>query len=96
MSKEINSETIKNELDIYWQKDQTDEKIERYIAEGKNILCDYAGAELSFTEGSQEGRLLIAYVSYAYNKMSEYFETNYQSDLIKLRLKHQGAAYGED
>ena len=96
MSKEIDSATIKNELDIYWQKNQTDEKIKRYIAEGKNILRDYTGAELSFTEGSQEGRLLIAYVSYAYNKMSEYFETNYQADLIKLRLKHQGADYGEN
>ena len=96
MSREIDSITIKNERDIYWNNPQTEEKIERYIAEGKNLLIDYAGAEISFAEGTPEGRLLVAYVSYALDKKGEYFETNYQSDLIKLRLKYRGRAHGKD
>lgn len=96
MSREVDSNTIRNELDIYWQNQQTELKTKRYLEEGKNILKDYAGTDLSFTEGSLEGRLLINYVSYAYNKKSEYFESNYKADLIKLRLKHQGDAYGKN
>jgi len=96
MSRDVDLKTVKPELDIYWDKQETDSKLQRYITEGKALLCDHAGKELQFTEGTFEGRLLVNYVSYAYNKLSEYFESNYQSDLIKLRLKHQGGSYGED
>lgn len=93
---EITTAVIANELDIYWQDLQTEKKLRRYIAEGKTILCDYAGAEIPFVEGTFEGRMLINYVTYAYYKKTEFFEENYQADLIKLRLKYQGKAEDEN
>lgn len=93
---EITTAVIANELDIFWQELETEKKLQRYIAEGKSILCDYAGADLVFEEGTFEGRMLIDYVTYAYYKKTEYFEENYQADILKLRLKYQRKAADED
>lgn len=89
MSEEITIETLKAELGIHWENADTESRLERYINEGKNILNDTAGVSLNFESGSNEGRLLIAYVEYAYNKMGEYFQQNYAADLLQLRLKYQ-------
>ncbi len=91
MIREVDLDTAKNELDISWQNDDTDSKIKRYLDEGRVLLKDYAGTDLKFIEGSFEGRLLLNYVYYANNKLTEFFEENYKRDLIKLRLKHQGS-----
>lgn len=80
---------LKAEFGIHWDSPDTESRLERYINEGKNILNDAAGASLDFDSGTNEGRLLIAYVEYAYNKKGEYFKQNYASDLLQLRLKHQ-------
>lgn len=96
MSAELKLSDFKSELGVYWNEQETDLKINRYIAEGKSALCNYAGVEnIEFNSGSVEGSLLMAYVNYAWNKQSEYFEENYKSNLINLRLKYQGEAYAE-
>jgi len=97
MPVELSLQDFKSELNIYWNDKETDLKVQRYIAEGKTALCDYAGADnISFVSGSAEGALLMAYVQYAWNKQSEFFEENYKSKLINLRLKYQGEAYAEE
>lgn len=97
MSAELELKDFKSEIGVYWNDFDTDKKINRYITEGKNALCDYAGTEnVDFSAGSVEGSLLMAYVNYAWNKQSEYFEENYKSKLINLRLKYQGEAYIEE
>ena len=86
---EVNLEIIKSEISVFWEND--DERIQRYIDEAKAELLNYAGVDdMPFTAGTIEGSLLINLVRYKWNKMSEYFEENYKSKIISLRLKYQG------
>lgn len=82
-------DTLKNYLDITWQDAHTDAKLSGILARAQTKLCAYAGAALTFADGSDELQLLLDMCRYVYNNASEDFETNYLPDLLMLRAKYK-------
>lgn len=76
---------VKEYLKITW--DDEDANLTSIIARGKAYLNDLTGVELDFTEVDQPKSLLLDYCRYAYNNASEYFEDNYQKEILRLQLQ---------
>lgn len=87
--KQVDYSTMKPELGIHWENEETKSKVERYIQSSKAKLNRLIGAQLDYVEGTEEGELLINLVKYLYYNKGELFEDNYSNDIISLRLKHQ-------
>lgn len=76
---------VKDYLKITWNDENDD--IQNIIDRGKNYLNDLIGVELNFDENSQAKTLFLDYCRYAYNKALEYFEDNFQKEILRLQLK---------
>lgn len=76
---------VKDYLKITW--DDEDANIEGIIARGKAYLDDLTGTTLDFTADGPPKSLLLDYCRYVYNNASEYFEANYQQELLRLQLQ---------
>lgn len=83
---------VKIYLDITWDDPHTDAKLSGILARAQQMLCAYAGAELTFAENSAEAQLLLDLCRYIYNNASEDFADNYRADLIMLRANYQTEA----
>lgn len=77
-------EEVKSYLKITW--DDEDGFITSLIDRGKAKLQELTGAELDFETEGQARSLLFDYVRYAYNNATEYFEENYQHEILRLQL----------
>lgn len=91
--KQVDYATMKPELGIHWDNEETKSKVERYISSCKAKLNRLIGAKLDYVEGTEEGELLIHAVEYEYYKKAELFEDNYQDDIISLRLNYQAEGF---
>lgn len=76
---------IKDYLKITWIDE--DASIAGLIARGRAKLQELVGAELDFDTEGLARSLLFDYVRYAYNNASEYFEENFQQEILRLQLK---------
>ena len=76
---------IKDYLKITWIDE--DASIAGLIARGQAKLQELVGAELDFDTEGLARSLLFDYVRYAYNNASEYFEENFQQEILRLQLK---------
>ena len=77
-------QAVKDYLKITW--DDEDALLQAMIERGKAYLNDLAGAELDFDAAGPPRSLLLDYCRYSYNNASEYFEENYQQELLRLQL----------
>lgn len=75
---------IKNYLKITW--DDEDDFLTSLINRGRTKLNELTGAELDFETEGLPRSLLFDYVRYAYNNASEYWEENYQHEILRLQL----------
>ncbi|HHY42566.1 MAG TPA: phage gp6-like head-tail connector protein [Thermoanaerobacterales bacterium] len=75
---------IKDYLKITW--DDEDDYLTSLISCGQTKLNELAGAELDFETEGLPRSLLFDYVRYAYNNATEYFEENYQHEILRLQL----------
>lgn len=75
---------VKDYLKITWIDD--DELIVNFISRGQAVLNGLAGAGLDFQEEGLARSLLFDYCRYAYNNATEYFEENYQREIMRLQL----------
>ena len=75
---------VKAYLKITWGDEDT--AITDLITRGKKKLEGLAGAELDFEKEGLARSLLFDYVRYAYNNASEYFEENFQQEILRLQL----------
>jgi hypothetical protein len=78
-------QVLKDYLKITWNDEDT--AITDLITRGKKKLEGLAGAELDFDTEGLARSLLFDYVRYAYNNASEYFEENFQQEILRLQLK---------
>lgn len=76
---------VKDYLKITWGDE--DANIEGVIARGKSYLDDLTGTTLDFDAVGPPKSLLLDYCRYVYNNASEYFEENYQRELLRLQLQ---------
>lgn len=77
-------EKVKDYLKITWNDEDT--AITDLIDRGKKKLKELAGAEPDFEAEGLALSLLFDYVRYAYNNASEYFEENFQQEILRLQL----------
>lgn len=89
-------DTLKNYLDITWDDPHTNAKLEGILARAQTKLCAYAGAALTFGDGTAEQQLLLDFCRYVWFNVPEDFETNYRHDLIMLRAKYQTEAMQDE
>ena len=75
---------LKDYLKITW--DDEDRQLEKMLSRGKNHLNDLTGTDLDYTEDYQPKTLLLDYCRYVHNNASEYFEDNYQKEIVRLQL----------
>ncbi len=87
---------LKLYLDITWDDPHTDEKLSGILARAQTKLCAYAGASLTFQDGSEELQLLLDLCRYIYNNASEDYEANYLPDLLMLRAKYKTEAMPDE
>lgn len=87
-------EEVKSYLKITW--DDEDSDITGFIARGKAKLNGLAGVELDFESEGEPKALLMDYCRYAYNNALEYFEGNFQGEILKLQLKAGIEQLGEE
>lgn len=92
-------EELKNYLDITWEDEGTDKKLDGILNRAQNILSEYAGEALSFDsdqETETEKQLLFDCCRYIYNNSLEDFKVNFGAELITLRAKFSVKAVRED
>ena len=75
---------VKDYLKITWNDE--DVPIQDIITRGQAKLTELAGAVLDFEAEGQARSLLFDYVRYAYNNAAEYFEENFQREILRLQL----------
>ena len=75
---------VKDYLKITWTDEDT--AINDLIDRGKEKLEELAGAAPDFESEGLARSLLFDYCRYAYNNASEYFEENFQKEILRLQL----------
>ncbi|MFW6121842.1 MAG: head-tail connector protein [Petrotogales bacterium] len=78
-------EEVKNYLKVTW--DDEDDNIQNIIDRGKKRIEVLAGASLDFDEPGLAKDLLLNYCRYDYNNAVEYFEENFQKEILRLQLE---------
>lgn len=76
---------LKDYLKITW--DNEDAYLQNIINRGQEYLKDLTGTELDFNTEGQVKSLLLDYCRYYYNNALEYFEDNFQKQIVRLQLK---------
>lgn len=76
---------VKSYLKITWNDE--DNYLQGIIIRGIEYLQDLTGTALDFGVDGQPKSLLLDYCRYSYNNAIEYFEENFQSEILRLQLK---------
>lgn len=76
---------LKGYLKITWNSEDGD--LQKIIYRGKEYLKDLTGTELDFETEGQPKSLLLDYCRYYYNNAIEYFEENFQKEILRLQLR---------
>lgn len=75
---------VKDNLKITWEDENA--ILEKIIERGKVYLEDLTGTTLDFDKEGQPKSLLLDYCRYSYNNALEYFEENFQREILRLQL----------
>lgn len=79
---------VKNYLDITWDDEGTDKRIEGIMKRAAAILSEYAGETLAFDETQEcEKQLFLDLCRYIRDNAYEDFKVNFSAELIELRAK---------
>lgn len=76
---------LKDYLKITWTSE--DANLSLIITRGKEHLKSLTGTELDFEIEGQPKSLLLDWCRYYYNNAIEYFEENFQKEILRLQLK---------
>ncbi len=88
---------LKNYLNITWDEDFLDKKLESIISRAVPIISDFAGYDFTAeTIIGAEKQLLLDLCRYIYNNAYEDFAVNFSSELVALRNKYAVLAYEEE
>lgn len=77
---------LKKELQITYDDPDVDQRLQRYLREGRVELEKIAGFPLN-AAAEEVKPLLFAYCRYAFYHSLEQFKTNYYQDLISLQWR---------
>ncbi len=86
---------LRNELDRTWDDPEEDKKLMSILSRAQHKINKYAGAEIDYSTDLNAKQLLFDCCRYIYNKASEDFENNYNSELLMLRAGYAVEAEDE-
>lgn len=75
---------VKEYLKITW--DDEDDSLQGIISRGQANLQELTGTQMDFEQEGQPKSLLLDYCRYAYNNALEYYESNFQREILRLQL----------
>lgn len=78
-------EDVKNHLDITWEDQATDKKLDGLIRSGMQYLNDKAGEQIDYSWPCEGRTLLMEYVRYARDGAMDVFENNYRHLLLAMQ-----------
>lgn len=81
-------EEVKNNLNITWKDDETDNKVRGYIKQGVEVLQDDVKTSIDFYDDNIARGLLKTFCRYAWNNSEEYFIENNLHYILKLEVKY--------
>lgn len=84
---------IKNHIDITWSDEQTEKKLTEYMEGGIKKIDSLTGVEKNYLITGIARDLLFTYCLYAFNKVTNEFEKNYLSDILKLQIQSEVEEY---
>ena len=85
---------VKDHLNITWDEEETNRKIERIIKDAIATLNWKLGAEIDYSEEEgHEHNLLLDYCMYAYNQCTNEFDNNYFNEIMQIRQKYEVIQY---
>lgn len=79
----------RNYLDITWEDEDTDKKLDGILRRGMSYLDGKAGAKLDYIEEGQPRALLFDYARYARANALDEFAGNYLHELLGLHLEYR-------
>ena len=85
---------IKNDLDVTWDDEATNQKYRGLIASGMVYLNKKAGEELDYTQDGDGRTLLREYVRYGRDEALDVFENNYLHLLLAMQNDRMVMRYG--
>lgn len=84
----------RNELQITWEDNDTDDRIKNHIQNGITYLSRVTGAaDTDYNAGGKANALLLAYVRRAISGDISTFEADYLSDIIALQIDSEVESY---
>lgn len=96
MNELILVQELKDILNITWEEEETDRKLERIIDDSKNILDWKLGYKVDYSIAGQEHNLFLNYCMYAYNNCTNEFDDNYLNEIMQIRQKYEVLAYEQE
>lgn len=83
---------VKEKIKITWSDPDTDKRVKSIVLAALKI-CDFKiGAhedEIDYEEEGQEKLLFLNFCMYEWYDRAEEFDSNYQNELLQLRMKYQ-------
>ena len=81
---------VKRHLNITWDDNDTDNKLEDLIDDAAESLCHLLGnGEIDFAAPGMARRLFLSYCLYLWNDSGDEFEKAYLADIIHLRQRYE-------
>lgn len=96
MVTEVLLSDVRNYLDITFEDEETDRKLNGIIERGMAYLDKAAGADQDYETEDLPKSLLLDYCRYARNNVLELFEQSFRSELLALRIGVQTDDYAKE
>lgn len=80
-------EDVKSYLNITWDDNSIDQKLQGMIERGKQVIDRYGCDTYNYEQEGLPRSLLLNYVMYENSGILEEFKENYKDDLISLQIE---------
>ena len=86
---------VKNQINITWTDEATDQKIRGLIASATVYLDGKGGAAMDYEEDGMPRMLMMEYVRYARDEALDVFENNYRDQILAMQHDKEVERYVE-
>lgn len=86
-------ELVKRHLNITWDDDDTDARIQEIMLDAEYALNHKLGAEVDYFGPGQARRLYLDYCMYAFNDSLNEFDKAYLTEILQLRHIYEVQQY---
>ncbi len=96
MDEKILLEELKVKLLITFDDKELDKKLEGSLESAKGHLDSLVGMKIDYVDDRFARNLLLDCARYYYNNVAEFFEDNFQKEILRLQLLRASGGYDEN